>query len=238
MPGVTILEHIATVQVNSTLSFVDYFRARETYLGRTESSNLSIADWNILLACMNVYHVCLKRILGLRVMCREHCFHDLNRCSKMNAGQGMIDAAGFCCYGVVDAFGVCNGWDASGQIALSLIGAPASAASAAAVAGYLGIDPSRLHPTSQASACAHNSAALAPLICIQFYNRPAKPRLEAIGHICRQSAATTGGPAFCLLCRDVPIHHQCKYQCNHATLACICTTSARYPIKSWKTAVL
>lgn len=69
----------------------------------------------------------------------------------------MIDAAGFCCYGVVDAFGVCNGWDASGQIALSLLAAPPSAASAAAVASYLGIDPSRLHPSSSASMYAHNS---------------------------------------------------------------------------------
>ncbi|KAK9901231.1 hypothetical protein WJX75_001560 [Coccomyxa subellipsoidea] len=65
--------------------------------------------------------------------------------------QGMIDAAGFCCFGVVDAFGVCNGWDASGQIALSLLAAPPSAASAAAVASYLGIDPGRLHASSSAS---------------------------------------------------------------------------------------
>jgi hypothetical protein len=69
----------------------------------------------------------------------------------------MIDAAGFCCYGVVDAFGVCNGWDASGQIALSLLAAPPSAASAAAVASYLGIDPGRLHASSSASMYAHNS---------------------------------------------------------------------------------
>ncbi|CAL8471031.1 g10573 [Coccomyxa elongata] len=59
--------------------------------------------------------------------------------------QGMIDTAGFCCYGVVDAFGVCNGWDASGRIALTLLAKPSSAASAAAIAGYLGIDVNSLH---------------------------------------------------------------------------------------------
>lgn len=67
--------------------------------------------------------------------------------------QGMIDAAGFCCYGVVDAFGVCNGWDASGRIALTLLAKPPSAASATAIAGYLGIDASRLHSVTSDPGC-------------------------------------------------------------------------------------
>ncbi|BDA45373.1 probable extracellular serine proteinase at N-terminal half [Coccomyxa sp. Obi] len=75
--------------------------------------------------------------------------------------QGMIDAAGLCCYGVVDAFGVCNGWDASGRIALTLLAEPPSAASAVAVAGYLGIDASHLHSVMSTAGMPASAASVA-----------------------------------------------------------------------------
>ena len=50
-----------------------------------------------------------------------------------------------CCYGTVDSFGVCNGWDASGQIGFTLLTESASLASTSAVAGYLGTTISAVH---------------------------------------------------------------------------------------------
>ena len=46
--------------------------------------------------------------------------------------QGALDAAGACCNGVVDSFGVCNGYDASGtfQVALSSTGTASKLATA------------------------------------------------------------------------------------------------------------
>ncbi len=65
--------------------------------------------------------------------------------------QGVLDALGFCCYGTVDSFGVCNGWDASGQIAVTLLAASAGLVSVSAVAGYLGVSTSTMHAVSPSS---------------------------------------------------------------------------------------
>lgn len=53
----------------------------------------------------------------------------------MMALQGALDAAGACCDGIVDNFGVCNGYDASGmfQVALSSSGTAAKLATALGV---------------------------------------------------------------------------------------------------------
>ena len=82
----------------------------------------------------------------------------------------MIDAAGFCCYGVVDALGVCNGWDASGRIGLTVMAKRPGGASAAAIAGYLGIDTSRLHSVTSKSGCVYCSHAIHgsfPCCCVR-----------------------------------------------------------------------
>ena len=60
--------------------------------------------------------------------------------------QGAVDAAGRCCdTGIVDTFGVCDGYDTSGAftIALSLIASSASDAQAS-LAQVLGVDSSSL----------------------------------------------------------------------------------------------
>ena len=62
-----------------------------------------------------------------------------------NPMQGVLDASGMCCYGTVDSFGVCNGWDASGQIAVMLLAGSASLASTSAVAGFLGTSVNAVH---------------------------------------------------------------------------------------------
>lgn len=65
--------------------------------------------------------------------------------------QGVLDASGFCCYGTVDSFGVCNGWDAAGQIAVTLLAVSASLASTSAVAGYLGTSAGAVHAVSSSA---------------------------------------------------------------------------------------
>lgn len=53
--------------------------------------------------------------------------------------QTILDATGVCCSGIVDNFGVCNGYDSSGGISLSL--GMDSSSPAIDVASYLGVDP-------------------------------------------------------------------------------------------------
>jgi hypothetical protein len=79
----------------------------------------------------------------------------------------MVDAAGFCCYGTVDSLGVCGGWDASGQIAVSVTAADAAAASAAAVSAYLGITQDAIHPVAAFSRWSSSCVILVHLRCRQ-----------------------------------------------------------------------
>ena len=53
--------------------------------------------------------------------------------------QGALDAAGACCDGIVDNFGVCNGFDASGafQVALSSSGTASKLARALGISSGL-----------------------------------------------------------------------------------------------------
>lgn len=59
--------------------------------------------------------------------------------------QGALDAAGACCDGIVDNFGVCNGYDESGvfQVALGSTGTAAQLASA------LGVSTSKLSTSTE-----------------------------------------------------------------------------------------
>lgn len=59
--------------------------------------------------------------------------------------QGALDATGACCDGVVDNFGVCNGYDASGVFQVAL----AEGASAATLASALGLTSSRVSTASE-----------------------------------------------------------------------------------------
>lgn len=83
--------------------------------------------------------------------------------------QGLVDAAGVCCYGTVDTFGVCNGWDASGQIAVTLLAASASLASTSAVAGYLGTSTDTVQAVTTPDGCVvphcNSMAVLTTLLC-------------------------------------------------------------------------
>ena len=54
--------------------------------------------------------------------------------------QGALDATGACCHGVVDNFGVCNGYDASGVFQVAL----AEGASVATLASALGLSSSKI----------------------------------------------------------------------------------------------
>ena len=74
-----------------------------------------------------------KGLIEAAVNCRTSC-----RCISVSAShacdsddswrlnlnifiQGSLDASGMCCYSTVDSFGVCNGWDASGQVGITLL---------------------------------------------------------------------------------------------------------------------
>ena len=59
--------------------------------------------------------------------------------------QGALDAAGACCDGIVDNFGVCNGYDASGmfQVALS------SSGTASKLAAALGISTGQVSASTE-----------------------------------------------------------------------------------------
>ena len=59
--------------------------------------------------------------------------------------QGALDATGACCDGVVDNFGVCNGYDASGVFQVAL----AEGASIATLASSLGLSSSKVTPASE-----------------------------------------------------------------------------------------
>ena len=54
--------------------------------------------------------------------------------------QGALDAIGACCDGVVDNFGVCNGYDASGIFQVAL----AEGSSVTVLAAALGLTSSKL----------------------------------------------------------------------------------------------
>lgn len=54
--------------------------------------------------------------------------------------QGALDATGACCDGVVDNFGVCNGYDASGVFQVAL----AEGSSIATLASALGLSSSKI----------------------------------------------------------------------------------------------
>ena len=81
-----------------------------------------------------------------RVVCHVLAYQMRN--TVLCCTQGLVDASGFCCYGTVDSFGVCNGWDASGQIGITLLAGSASLAYTSAVAGYLGTSISAVHAVS------------------------------------------------------------------------------------------
>ena len=59
--------------------------------------------------------------------------------------QGALDATGACCDGVVDNFGVCNGYDASGVFQLAL----AEGSSVTALASALGLSSSKIISASE-----------------------------------------------------------------------------------------
>ena len=86
--------------------------------------------------------------------------------------QGLVDAAGVCCYGTVDTFGVCNGWDASGQIAVTLLAVSASLASTSAVAGYLGTSTDTVQAVTTPDGCVvphcNSMAVLTTLLCFDL----------------------------------------------------------------------
>ena len=58
--------------------------------------------------------------------------------------QGALDAVGACCDGVVDNFGVCNGYDASGIFQVALAGR----SSVSALAAALGLSNTKLASAS------------------------------------------------------------------------------------------
>ena len=59
--------------------------------------------------------------------------------------QGALDATGACCDGVVDNFGVCNGYDASGVFQVAL----AEGASVTLLASALGLSSSKIVSASE-----------------------------------------------------------------------------------------
>lgn len=65
----------------------------------------------------------------------EHC----------NTLQGALDATGACCDGVVDNFGVCNGYDASGVFQVAL----AEGSSVTPLASALGLSSSKIVSASE-----------------------------------------------------------------------------------------
>ena len=56
-----------------------------------------------------------ERLLAIPVLCRSiHLSRDTGLDRTPALLQGALDATGACCDGIVDNFGVCDGYDASG----------------------------------------------------------------------------------------------------------------------------